>query len=116
MSVLAINRKESKYEAIDFSQTLRDKVLSLTQRNYGIKDIYHFVRKRYAFGKDKTENFEKYIYLMQNSKKKVDMLTKSLIGNLIAAQIIHPTIIDELNERRKFLNFAIVNCNICLQL
>lgn len=62
MSVLVINRKESRYEPIMYSVKIHDMLIDLAQRNYGIKDLKNFVRLRYAYGKDKTENFARYEY------------------------------------------------------
>ena len=69
MSVLASKRKESKFEAITFSIDLHDMLLDFMQRSFGVKDLDHLVRVRYAYGKDETEDFAKYRYLMTNFKK-----------------------------------------------
>ena len=111
MSVLANNRKESRYEPIMLSVKIHEMLTELAQRNYGIKDLNHFVRMRYAYGKDKTENFELYRYLLQNSKSSIDMTSRLLTKPLVAAQRIYPTSMAELEQRRAFLNNAIGNCN-----
>lgn len=111
MSVLVINRKESRYEPIMHAVAIRDMLVELAQRNFGIKNLDHFVRMRYAYGKDKTENFERYRYLMHNSKESIDMTARLLTKNLLAAQSIYPTSMAEWEQRRAFLNTAIGNCN-----
>lgn len=63
MSVLVSDRKESKFEAITYSIELHDMLIDLMQRSFGVKDLDHFVRVRYAYGKDETEDFAKYRYL-----------------------------------------------------
>lgn len=55
MSVLVSDRKESKFEAITYSIELHDMLIDLMQRSFGVKDLDHFVRVRYAYGKDETE-------------------------------------------------------------
>lgn len=52
MSVLVCDRKESKFEAIIFSEELHNMLTELMQRSFGIKDLDSFVRMRYAYGKD----------------------------------------------------------------
>jgi len=47
-------------------------LIDLMQRGFGVKDINHFVRMRYAYGKDNKEDFAKYRYLMQNFKTRID--------------------------------------------
>ena len=90
MSVLVSDRKESKFEAITFSVELHNMLLDFMQRNFGVKDLEQFVRIQYAYGKEPTENFSKYRYLMINS--------------------IYPTSMHEYEERRDYQNKAIINC------
>ena len=71
MSVLVSNRKESRFEAIAYSLELHDMLIDLMQRGFGVKDINHFVRMRYAYGKDDKEDFAKYRYLTVVNKKLV---------------------------------------------
>ena len=44
MSVLVSDRKESKFEAITYSIELHDMLIDFMQRNFGVKDLDHFVR------------------------------------------------------------------------
>lgn len=110
MSVLASNRKESKYEAITFSIKLHGMLTNLMQRNFGIKDLNHFVRVKYAYGKDKTEDYAKYRYLIHNCKTLIDKAASALTSNLVAAKSIYPTSMEEYNQRRAYQNSAIANC------
>lgn len=110
MSVLVSNRKESKFEVITYSLELHDMLIDLMQRGFGIKDINHFVRMRYAYGKDDKENFAKYRYLMQNFKTRIDQLASLLTSNIRAANSIYPTSMHEYEQRRDYQNNAIVNC------
>ena len=94
-----------------YSVKIHDMLIDLAQRNYGIKDLKNFVRLRYAYGKDKTENFARYEYLMLNNKKSIDMTSRLLMNNLLSAQSIYPTTMAEWEQRRALLNAAIGNCH-----
>lgn len=110
MSVLASRRKESKFEAITHSIELHNMLMELMQSGFGIKDLDHYVRIRYAYGKDKTENFARYRYLMTNYKSRIDMLAAQLTNNVRAANSIYPTSMHEYEMRRDYQNYAIINC------
>lgn len=110
MSVLASNRTESRFEAIVYSTELHDMLRELMQRNFGIKDLKHFARLQYAYGKDETENYERYHFLMTSHKKELDHLATLLTNNVRAANSIYPTNIREYEKRREYQNSAIVNC------
>lgn len=100
MSVLVSDRKESKFEAITYSIELRDMLIDFMQRNFGVKDLDHFVRVRYAYGDDETENFAKYRYLMTNFKNRIDLLASQLTNNIRAANSTYPTSMLEYEQRR----------------
>lgn len=68
MSVLVSGRSESKFEAITYSIELHDMLIDLMQRSFGVKDLDHFVRVRYAYGKDPTEDFSRYLYKLLASQ------------------------------------------------
>ncbi len=110
MSVLVADRKESKLEAVVFSTELHSMLIGLMQRNFGIKDVDNFVRLRYAYGKDTTENFAKYRGLMHNFKSRIDLTASLLTSNLRAANSIYPTSMYEYDQRRGYQNIAIANC------
>lgn len=115
MSVLASKRKESKFEAITFSIELHDMLLDFMQRSFGVKDLEHFVRVRFAYGKDETEDFAKYRYLMSNFKNRIDQLASQLTSNVRAANSTYPTSIHEYEQRRDYQNNAIINCEQILK-
>lgn len=115
MSVLASKRKESKFEAITFSIDLHDMLLDLMQRSFGVKDLDHLVRVRYAYGKDETEDFAKYRYLMTNFKNRIDQLASQLTSNVRAANSTYPTSMREYEQRRDYQNNAIINCEQILK-
>lgn len=110
MSVLVSDRKESKFEAITYSSELHDMLIDLMQRSFGVKDLDHFVRVRYAYGKDETEDFAKYRYLMSNFKTRIDQLASQMTNNIRAANSTYPTSMSEYEQRRSYQNNAIVNC------
>lgn len=115
MSVLVSDRKESKFEAITYSIELHDMLLDFMQRNFGIKDLDHFVRVRYAYGKDEVEDFSKYRYLMNNFKTRIDQLASQLTSNVRAANSTYPTSMREYEQRRDYQNNAIINCEQILK-
>lgn len=115
MSVLASKRKESKFEAITFSIELHNMLLDFMQRSFGVKDLEHFVRVRYAYGKDEMEDFAKYRYLMSNFKNRIDQLASQLTSNVRAANSTYPTSIHEYEQRRDYQNNAIINCEQILK-
>lgn len=110
MSVLVNDRKESKFEAITFATELHDMLIDLMQRGFGIRDLDHFVRLRYAYGKDPREDFAKYRFLMQNAKDRIDQAAALLTSHLRAAYSIYPTSMAEYEQRRSFQNLGIVDC------
>lgn len=115
MSVLVSKRSESKFEAIVYSIELHNMLIELMQRSFGVKDLDQFVRMRYAYGKDDTEDFSKYRYLMHNYKTRIDQLASLMTNNIRAANSINPTMLHEYEKRRDYQNTAIVNCEQLLK-
>lgn len=115
MSVLASKRKESRFEVIVFADELQQMFLEFMQRDFGVRDLDQFVRRRYAFGKDKTENFSRYRYLMRKSKDLVTQETMLIATNLRGANSIYPTTLHECEVRRDYQNYALAHCEILMQ-
>lgn len=115
MSVLVSDRTESKFEAITFSIELHDMLIEFMQSGFGVKDLDHYVRVRYAYGKDRTEDFSKYRYMMQNYKNRVDQLAALITSNVRAANTIYPMNLHECEIRRDYQNTAIINCEQLLK-
>lgn len=111
MSVLASDRKESRYQSIAFAIKLQTRLTDFANRDFGIKDLKHFIQLRYAYGKDDMENFSKYRYLLQDCKTQLNRTAALLTANLVAAKSIYPTAINEYNQRREYQNNAIANAN-----
>lgn len=107
MSVLVSKRSESKFEAIVYSIELHNMLIELMQRSFGVKDLDQFVRMRYAYGKDDTEDFSKYRYLMHNYKTRIDQLASLMTNNIRAANSIYPTTLHEYERRRDYQNTAV---------
>ena len=86
MSVLVSKRRESKLEVLVHAIQLQQELTKLIQRNFGIRDIHKIVRRKYAFGKEKTENYEEYICLMVKYKDQVNRTATELNINLRSAR------------------------------
>ncbi len=110
MSVLVSDRKESKFEAITYSIEIHDMLIEFMQRNFGVRDLEHFVRVRYAYGDDETENYAKYRYLMTNFKNRIDQFASQLTSNVRGANSTYPRSMREYEDRRSYQDRAIVNC------
>lgn len=110
MGVLVGDRKESKLEPIIFSEELSDILIDLMCRNFGIKNLDESIKIRYAYGEIPFEDFEYYHYLLRTSKDIIIQLSHRLTNNLRGAKAIHPVSLAECDQRREFLNCAIVNC------
>ena len=82
---------------------------------YGTDYLDHFVRVKYAYGKESAEDFSKYRYLMLNYKNRIDQLASMLTSNIRAANSIYPTTLHEYEKRRDYQNTAIVNCEQLLK-
>lgn len=110
MSVLVSHRKESKLEVIIHAEEIHDMLWDLASRDFGIKDPYNFVRKRYDSAKVKDKDYETYLYLLIDHKQHINELTKMLLMYLRAANSLYPTTLHEYEVRRDNQNYAIVTC------
>lgn len=100
---LVSDRTESKFEVITYSVELHDMLIELMQRSFGVKDLDRLVRMKYAYGKDTTEDFSRYRYLMLNYKNRIDQLASMLTSNIRAANSIYPTTLHEYEQRRDLI-------------
>lgn len=106
-SVYASRRKESKWEPVIYSETVRDTLFDLTQRSFGIKDV------KKSFEANKWCNdFDAYIAILFDYKRQVNDRTSSLIDNVYSANAIFPTNLNELEIRRAYQDYALVDCSI----
>ena len=111
MSVLVVDRKESKWEPIVHAEELHDELLDLCNRNFGIKDLAKWLRKHYSKESSFEEEYEKYSYMLLERKKNIDHISILLTNNLKGANSTYPTNLHECEIRRDYLNSALVNCN-----
>jgi hypothetical protein len=115
MSVLVSKRNKSRLNVLVNADTIHDQLIELMQRNFGIRNMEHFVRVQYAYGKIESEDFSKYSFLMNSAKKRLEQNTSILANNLRTAKSIYPTNMTEYEERRKYQDLAIGNCRILLR-
>lgn len=110
MSVIASKRSPSRFEPIKHAVDLRVLFTGLLIRDFGIRDLEHVARIKYAFGKDRKEELPKYTFLMSSCKDRINYLTGMIEANIRAANTIYPVNIDECNQRREYQNNALANC------
>lgn len=110
MSVLVCNRKESKLEVFSKAMDIREELIDLMQRNFGINDLNNFFRKRYFTTGDVTEEFGKASALLRMSKERLDLYSSRLLDNLRCANSIYPICESEYQLRRTHQTKAITNC------
>lgn len=115
MSVLLTKRNKSHLDVLVNADTIHDQLIELMQRNFGIRNMEHFVRVQYVFGKIDSEDLPRYMYLMRNAKNRLDQTASILSNNLRIAKTIYPTNMTEYEERRKYQTLAIGNCKILLK-
>lgn len=75
MSVLANNRKESRYEPIMLSVKIHEMLTELAQRNYGIKDLNHFVRMRYENIENMFKSWMGSFYKLMTRKQREGLIS-----------------------------------------
>ena len=102
MSVLVVNRKESRFEAISFAVDLHDMLIELMQRSFGLRSVEQFVRKRFARGAMTEDKIIYYRQLIHEAKKRIDEYASMLTSNVRAANTIYPTNMDEYYTRRGY--------------
>lgn len=91
MSILVNDRKESKIEVVIYPNEIHDMLIDLMQRSFGIKDLDHFVRMQYAYGKDDKEDFTKYRLLMHEFKVHINEKASALSSHVRIANSLYPT-------------------------
>jgi hypothetical protein len=89
---------------------LRILLTGLLVRNFGIRDLEHIARIKYAFGKDRKEELPKYIFLMSSCKDRINYLSVMIEANMRAANTIYPVNLDECAQRREYQNSTLANC------
>ena len=110
MSVIKAKRKESRFEVLVHADNVHDMLLELMQRDFGIKDLAILVRKKYLFGKTQESDYKYYVMVMNQSKTRIDYLSRQLIASVRAANVLYPVSEAELDRRRDYQNNAIASC------
>lgn len=110
MSVIKAKRKPSRFEVLVHANNLHDMMLELMQRNYGVKDVKHLVRKKYLFSKEQEDQYAFYRVVLNQSKDHINHFCRLLIANIRAANTIYARSTAEFEQRREYQNDAIVNC------
>lgn len=108
--VVVSRRTESKFEAVVYVTELNDMLIELMQRGFGVKNLDHYVRVKFAYGDIKKEDFDHYHWMMVEFKRRMNQTASSLTYNVVAANTIYPTNMHEYEMRRDYQNQAIVNC------
>lgn len=121
MSVLKNNRRPSPFEVFHHAFELRKDMTDLLLRDFGYK------APRIQSDKPKSETqleadlksearraaFEEWF--IEDERKAVMDLLRSMVQNIIMANTIYPTELAELTERRIFQDKALGDCNRLLQ-
>lgn len=115
MSVLVSKRRESKIEAVTYAFEVQKMLIEFMQRNFGIRDVNHVVRMKYAFSREPTENFHKYWYLMHSHKTEIHKRTILLTNNIYAAYKLYPSNLKELEQRSEYQTAAKIECEIIIK-
>ena len=72
LSVIVNKRTESRFEPIYKASKIREELILLRNRDFGLKDMYKFARTQYQNGKELTANPSKYIFYLAEVKSNLD--------------------------------------------
>lgn len=111
MAVLASERRVSRLEVFRRADELRDVMVDLLQRNFGIRDSYLRMRPKYVHGQAVTfDEWSKRMERLNRAKRQVDELSLAVPNLLRAANSITPVVRLEYEERRLKQTMA---CEAC---
>ncbi len=110
MSVLAANRRESRFEPIVRAEEIHQMLVELGQHRFSVRDLKQSLRRKYRAGKCGENEYIQSSYLADNARKRLDTLGATLTSYVRAANTIYPTNMEEYNERRSNQNLAINTC------
>lgn len=111
MSVLVVNRTESKFEVLINADRIHDLLLDLIRVDFGVKDLKSFVRRRYG-SEDGLCKFVEFNQFMNTMKNKVNATALKLSDNITSANTIHPVNMEEYEKRRGYQDEALINCEV----
>ena len=113
MSVLKNKRGLSKLEFYHNARRLRREITNLLLRDFGVRDR---VRKvKIADGVEASIIEEYPDWLLEEFRRSIMNILRSLIMNITAGNTIYPTNENEVILRRQYQTAAIVNCEQLLQ-
>lgn len=115
MSVLRSKRRESSIAAVAYAVDVQKILLEFAQRNFGVKDVDHVVRMKYAFSRETKEDFYKYWYIMHAHKTEINKNTILLTNYVYAAKEAYPNTLDRLKRRQENQELAISTCKILIK-
>ena len=113
MSVVLSKRRRSKLEVIYKAEQLNDILVDLMQRNFAINSRYAKFRYGFFNGNSISETeITKRRILLSEYKKQVNNIIERIIHDLRSANAIFPTKDEDFEERRKYQNQAISECDV----
>lgn len=107
MSVIARYRTESQFEPIVKASDLESELILLMFKNFGLKDIYKFINKKYNNGEVDTPDPSKYIIMMADLKRDTRRAIDSVLINLRTANRIRVASYEEYIRRLEHQNKAL---------
>ena len=108
MSVHKNKRTLSKLEFYHNARTLREEITNFLLRDFGVRDK---VRNFKDDNNVEITVIEQYpAWLITFFRQTIINLLRQLMQNITAANTIYPISLEELSERRRYQNEAIVNC------
>lgn len=110
MGVIVSHRHESRFEVLAHAVAMRNLLTELAIRGFGIKNVEHVVRQRYAFGSDQAASVPGYIFLLANHRNRFDFLSAQVVEYIRAANTIFPQSLSECDLRREYQDRALVAC------
>jgi len=108
MSVHKNKRTLSKLEFYHNARTLREDITNFLLRDFGVRDK---IRNFKDDNNVEITVIEQYpAWLITFFRQTIINLLRQLMQNITAANTIYPISLEELSERRRYQNEAIVNC------
>lgn len=114
MSVLVSNRSKSRLEMVYYPTVIKDEIVEFCIRSFGVKDIGHIVREKYERGIEKSENPNKYVLLLHQSKQNLIFLTDGLIEHTRSANRIRLTDKRRCDLRLDYLDRSLCDCEMII--
>jgi hypothetical protein len=108
VSVHKNKRNLSKLEFYNNARTMREDITNFLLRDFGVRDK---VRSYKDDSNVEITVIESYpAWLINYLRENIINLLRNLMHNITAANTIYPITLEELSERRRYQNEAIINC------